>query len=1159
MGSIDRQNRLIAAEDWQKIYQSFRNADFQSYDFDNLRRTMIAYLRENYPEDFNDYIESSEYLALIDLIAFLGQNLAFRFDLNARDNFLELAERRESVLRLARLLSYNPKRNIPANGLLKFSAVSTTEEIVDSNGRNLSNLTVLWNDPSNTNWYEQFIKIINASMSETIQFGRPQDRNTINGVPTEQYRFNGTNTELPIYSFSKNVDGRNMSFDVVSSVIKNSSSIYEEAPFPGNNLAFLYRDDGGGAPSSNTGFFLHFRQGSLQQGNFNVARATPNEVVDLDASGINDSDVWLYDLDQIGLDANLWEKVEALTGNNIIYNSVSNGSRKIYSVQSRTADRVRLVFSDGVFGELPQGNYKVYYRVSNGLSYKITPNSIKSVTIDIPYLSRKGRQETLTVTLSLKYTVTNATPAEDSDSIKEKAPQTYYTQNRMITGEDYNILPLGVSQEIIKVKAVNRVSSGISRYFDLKDVTGQYSSTNLFGTDGVLYKENFTETFNFSFATRSEIESVVTNQVVPILKKKSVYDFYLDNFSEINLGTPFIKWNRVTKTTNQSTGYLTNVLTGEVRQVGAFTSSNLRYVVNDCLVKFVPPTNYRAFDSKNNLVLSTAPKKAGEKPYIWSKIVNIAGSGTFGSTNVLANGEGPIKLNELVPSSAELQSIIPKFVKEFSDSVRNKIFDLIFAKKEFGLRYDTVDSSWKIIAESNVDKISNFSIGKAGDISNQQLDASWIVLFETDGEIYTVTNRATRYVFESIKEVRFFYDSSDKIYDTSIGKIVKDKISVLDINTRPDVDSTLGVVLPLGLTYDWEIIDEYKGADGYIDSKKISITFTDSDDDGVIDDPEVFARIVETETNTTEKIIFQQRKTGLDGVTDYYYCPNDNGLILTYNNVEEININPFNGIADGQLVYLLDEKLVKQFNRTGAPMFQVTNEYRGFFGRSGLKFQYLHAANSNARLDPSSTNIMDVYVLTKIYDTEYRRWIRNEITERPLPPSSDALYVNFGASLDKVKAISDEVIYHPVKYKEIFGATAPVSLQATFKVVKSGNVAVSDSDIKTSVITAINEFFAIENWNFGDTFYFTELTTYIMNKVSPNISNLVIVPKDQSLSFGSLYEIKSNADEIFVSSATVTDIEIISEITASRIRANGTVLTSLTNNTGIQSANNYGI
>ena len=120
MSTTYRQNRLLLAEDWKRVYQSFRNADFQSYDFDNLRRTMINYLRTNYPEDFNDYIESSEYLALIDLIAFLGQNIAFRVDLNARENYLELAERRESVLRLARLLSYNPKRNQPANGLLKF-------------------------------------------------------------------------------------------------------------------------------------------------------------------------------------------------------------------------------------------------------------------------------------------------------------------------------------------------------------------------------------------------------------------------------------------------------------------------------------------------------------------------------------------------------------------------------------------------------------------------------------------------------------------------------------------------------------------------------------------------------------------------------------------------------------------------------------------------------------------------------------------------------------------------------------------------------------------------------------------------------------------------------------------------------------------------------
>ena len=44
--------QLLVGEDRKKIYQSFRNADFKSYDFETLRRTMISYLQENYPEDF---------------------------------------------------------------------------------------------------------------------------------------------------------------------------------------------------------------------------------------------------------------------------------------------------------------------------------------------------------------------------------------------------------------------------------------------------------------------------------------------------------------------------------------------------------------------------------------------------------------------------------------------------------------------------------------------------------------------------------------------------------------------------------------------------------------------------------------------------------------------------------------------------------------------------------------------------------------------------------------------------------------------------------------------------------------------------------------------------------------------------------------------------
>ena len=586
MSSTDRQNRLLQTQDWKRVYQSFRNADFQSYDFDNLRRTMIQYLRENYPEDFNDYVESSEYLALIDLIAFLGQNISFRIDLNARENYLELAERRESVLRLARLLSYNPKRNQVANGLLKIDSVRTSEEIVDSNGTNLENQTIVWNDPANTNWYEQFIKVMNTALPVNGTYGRPNKKETISGISTEQYRFNSINDNVPTYSFNKVIDGRATKFEVVSTDV--TTTILEEAPFPGNNFAFLYRDDGKGPSSNNTGFFSHFRQGILDHGTFSITNPSSNQTVAIETPNINNTDVWLYDLDSTGAEQELWTKVDSLEGNNIIYNSVQKNNRKIYSALTRVDDRVSLTFSDGTFGDLPKGNFKIYFRTGINQRVTVRPNDFRNITVNIPYLSKKGREERITIVYSLKYTVDNSSVSESTDNIKSRAPSTYYTQNRMITGEDYQVAPLSINQQIVKTKSVNRTSSGISRYFDLVDATGKYSQTTLYGNDGVVYKEYQNKIRSFTFTTRTDVEGAVENTLIPILQDTKVRNYYFDKFPRILTRDLNINWQQTTKETEYTTGYFSNV-DSVPSTLGSFTSSILRLVTEGTLIKFVSP------------------------------------------------------------------------------------------------------------------------------------------------------------------------------------------------------------------------------------------------------------------------------------------------------------------------------------------------------------------------------------------------------------------------------------------------------------------------------------------------------------------------------------------------------------------------------------------
>ena len=290
---------------------------------------MVAYLRENYPDDFNDFVESSEYVALIDLIAYIAQALSFRVDLNARENFLETAERRNSVLTLARLINYNAKRNLPATGLLKVDSISTTQDVNDSTGTNLANATVIWNDSANSNYREQFTSIINAANTSGQLIGKPRESGTVGGIKTEVYTLSTNQLDLPIFTFRKSIGGVSRGFEKVPLTIENSDSIYEQVPLPGTGLTFTYRTDGSGDSSNNTGFFLLFKQGLMHQTEFTINQSSTNYTQSINTANINNNDVWLYKLDQFGQILEEWTKVPALTGNNAIYNSLSKAERNI--------------------------------------------------------------------------------------------------------------------------------------------------------------------------------------------------------------------------------------------------------------------------------------------------------------------------------------------------------------------------------------------------------------------------------------------------------------------------------------------------------------------------------------------------------------------------------------------------------------------------------------------------------------------------------------------------------------------------------------------------------------------------------------------------------------------------------------------------------------
>lgn len=344
MAQTTRQTNLLVNQDWTKVYQSFTNADFTSYDFETLRGSMINYLKTYYPESFNDFLESSEYLALIDMIAFLGQSLSFRTDLNARENFLDTAQRRDSILKLARMLSYNPTRTQSASGLLKIDSISTTESVLDSNGINLSNTTINWNDLTNSNWLEQFTTILNATLNSGQAVGKPANSQLINGIQTDEYSISLSSNSLPVAPFTVPIQSAPITFEAVSATTLGQSYIYENTPVAVNKFNILYRNDNNGNGSNNTGFFVYFKQGTMQATNFNIQNAIPNNIVPINTNNINNSDGWLYGLNVSGGIQSVWSAVPALSGINVVYNQQSN--KNLYQVSTRNNDQVSLVFGE---------------------------------------------------------------------------------------------------------------------------------------------------------------------------------------------------------------------------------------------------------------------------------------------------------------------------------------------------------------------------------------------------------------------------------------------------------------------------------------------------------------------------------------------------------------------------------------------------------------------------------------------------------------------------------------------------------------------------------------------------------------------------------------------------------------------------------------------
>lgn len=1145
MSKSIRQENLYGAEDWSLVYTTFKNAEFASYDFDTLRNAMIQYLQANYPEEFNDYIQSSEFVALIDLVAYVGQNLSFRMDLNARENILDTAEKRESVLRIARMLSYKPKRVRPSQGLLKIVSVNTTEQILDSTGANLANQNIFWGaDPSELE-YERFIKVLNSAFNRLNQFGTPVQRtsNPETGVSYEVYNFDNADP-LISYPISAAADGLNLNFDLLPVRLDDTGAITQKEPDFASAFSTLYRNDGKGVGSTKTGFFILAKQGFLQSNIVDLTTPSANLVIDIySTSDISEEDYYLQTVNENGDILASWKRVSTLDYTNLVVNEYGNTEKNVYEVIYSDADTTSIKFGDGDFTNAPSGRIRYWYRQSQNAYVRVKAGDIVGANFQISYKDDNDKLQTLYMTLDLQENMITGLPAETLDEIKRNAPEAFYSKNRMVTAEDYNGFIRSLNSDVLLLKSENRTFSGHTRYVDLKDPTGKSRPLVEFADDGYLYKEEVVDSTyvadNYSIRLVDLLDEYIERQ----LSSVGLLDFYYakldlngtsnsDTFPTIKLGETIYKTLLAVPIT--STGTPAVIEATSINTADPYDS----FDIDGGLLSINGEVfSYKRIENNKFIEITRTSYGAGRQNHAANSLIyklddyrwRVAYSDVMGSNGYISlsnNDATPQKLG--FTTAGPLRNIRPgALLKLVAEDASYEWVSIVDIKGDgLGIEDPNGDYTGRLVSGNGVIEISKSITGtpllreilpafprifddttRAGIIEKLDLkqsfglkfnnilpvwsiididqidlnseydnssDASaWLIVVQREETGWTIITRQLEYVFGSDNLMRFYNINYLPSFNDSIKKRSNDDIHLLSL-----VNNKFNTVLKCNIT------GYYVYDDGYTDPSKVKVTLIDVNGDMLPDDPEGFDNFVQ----------------------------NSNIDLVEY--------------EEGDFTYLVPVETAD----TDAVIRTVS-------GKMHLPFKWVHRTPVDQALDPSLTNIIDVYVLTKSYNSDFVTWKRrnNPMVSMPLPQTSEELRASF-RNLGIFKMMTDEIIFHPAKFKPLFGLLAEPEFQAQFKVVKNPRSKLTDNEIKSKVVHAIDKFFEPGNFNFGEIFYFTELAAYVHNQLNSDLNSVVIVPISVDGRFGTLFQIQPDRDEVVTSVATVNDVIVINEITDTNIR-----------------------
>ena len=103
-----------------------KDISYMSKDFDGIKADLIAYVKRYFPSEFQDFNDASGGMAILDLMAYVGDVLSYNIDKQVNETFINRAIETKNIINLAQAYGYKPRKTTPAITNLSLTSVVTT-------------------------------------------------------------------------------------------------------------------------------------------------------------------------------------------------------------------------------------------------------------------------------------------------------------------------------------------------------------------------------------------------------------------------------------------------------------------------------------------------------------------------------------------------------------------------------------------------------------------------------------------------------------------------------------------------------------------------------------------------------------------------------------------------------------------------------------------------------------------------------------------------------------------------------------------------------------------------------------------------------------------------------------------------------------------------